>query len=387
MQFVEELREDSSAVSKGRLMSMHLRMQGMRTRNGDKELISLYRGRNRDLWPIGLQQQYATEQRQEREREASNRRAMDSWDVQDEPMTERQIQAAQRQLDDVQAMADAYLDATSSMEGPGALIGSQGFCPEGVTDELRHNAWALRHSDGRPYSAEEDLDSASTVPVHDAAGPPYPFPPRTKTKDTVELNEEQRYFSEVYTDWLEDVSNEDKKPPPIVLLHGMAGTGKSTVIDVIVDNVEEIEALQPELSPMTARMAFNHINALAMRGKTIASVIHLNNVKPYQLSEMGPGFWQQFVEENRYVKLIILDEISNVAPYVLAHIDYYFQRLTGNFSQPFGGIRVLLVGDLNQLGPVRQGVGLARAVMEMHTYLARQKESRGTKRSRSYTFP
>ena len=101
VQFVEELREDSSAVSKGRLMSMHLRMQGMRTRNGDKELISLYRGRNRDLWPIGLQQQYATEQRQEREREASNRRAMDSWDVQDEPMTERQIQAAQRQLDDV----------------------------------------------------------------------------------------------------------------------------------------------------------------------------------------------------------------------------------------------------------------------------------------------
>ncbi len=50
--------------------------------------------------------------------------------------------------------------------------------------------------------------------------------------------------------------------------------------------------------------------------------------------------------------LIIIDEISTFAPWHLARLDTLCKAATGNYEPSFGGIPVLLCGDLNQLGPV-----------------------------------
>jgi len=48
---------------------------------------------------------------------------------------------------------------------------------------------------------------------------------------------------------------------------------------------------------------------------------------------------------------IIIDEISMVSPYLLDFINQMFCELC-NCAQPFGGIMVLLIGDIVQLPPV-----------------------------------
>ena len=47
--------------------------------------------------------------------------------------------------------------------------------------------------------------------------------------------------------------------------------------------------------------------------------------------------------------LIIIDEISTFAPWHLARLDTLCKAATGNYEPSFGGIPVLLCGDLNQL--------------------------------------
>lgn len=53
----------------------------------------------------------------------------------------------------------------------------------------------------------------------------------------------------------------------------------------------------------------------------------------------------------RKVNAMIIDEISMVSPYLLDFINKMFCELH-NCALPFGGIMVLLVGDLAQLPPI-----------------------------------
>ena len=53
----------------------------------------------------------------------------------------------------------------------------------------------------------------------------------------------------------------------------------------------------------------------------------------------------------RKINVIIIEEISMVSPYLLDFINNIFCELH-NCALPFGGIMVLLIGDLAQLSPV-----------------------------------
>lgn len=51
------------------------------------------------------------------------------------------------------------------------------------------------------------------------------------------------------------------------------------------------------------------------------------------------------------IKLLIIDEISIVRNVLFTRVDSRLQQIMG-VNQPFGGISVLVVGDLNQLPSV-----------------------------------
>ena len=53
--------------------------------------------------------------------------------------------------------------------------------------------------------------------------------------------------------------------------------------------------------------------------------------------------------------LVIVEEVSNQAPWHLARLDALCRQASENIAEPFGGCLVLLVGDLTQLGPVEAG--------------------------------
>lgn len=54
----------------------------------------------------------------------------------------------------------------------------------------------------------------------------------------------------------------------------------------------------------------------------------------------------------RAIELLIIDEVSMLRADVLDAIDYRMRSVRGNFSQSFGGVQVLMIGDLYQLPPI-----------------------------------
>lgn len=54
----------------------------------------------------------------------------------------------------------------------------------------------------------------------------------------------------------------------------------------------------------------------------------------------------------RSIELLIIDEVSMLRADVLDAVDYRMRSVRGNFGKSFGGVQVLMIGDLYQLPPI-----------------------------------
>lgn len=124
----------------------------------------------------------------------------------------------------------------------------------------------------------------------------------------------------------------------VTYLNGGAGSGKSTFIKYI-----------QKLVPNSLLLAPTGIAAVNIKGRTIHSFF---KYPPSFLTESDivrpKADVCQFL---RHTNLIIIDEISMVSSNVLDAVDTSLQMAMNN-SKPFGGIPILMVGDLFQLSPI-----------------------------------
>lgn len=129
-----------------------------------------------------------------------------------------------------------------------------------------------------------------------------------------------------------------EKRKPIVFVTGGAGTGKSTFI-------REMRTRFPERN--TIVLAPTGVAALTAGGQTIHSFCRL------PLRPVGPDDVKEADEPEivKNVDLLIVDEISMVRADVFDGMER-FLRVNRKSNEPFGGIQVVLVGDLFQLPPV-----------------------------------
>lgn len=135
-----------------------------------------------------------------------------------------------------------------------------------------------------------------------------------------------------------------------LFLTGKAGTGKTTFL----------HSLSNTTSKRHVVLAPTGVAAINAGGSTIHSFFQLN-FAPFI---PGSGYaqesrerYQRFSKDKlkmlRTLDLIIIDEISMVRPDVLDAMDAVLRRLR-NPLKPFGGVQLLLIGDLRQLAPVTQ---------------------------------
>lgn len=125
---------------------------------------------------------------------------------------------------------------------------------------------------------------------------------------------------------------------PLIFVTGKAGTGKSTLITY----------LKAILDKNVVVVAPTGVAALNVKGATIHSFFQL---PPRILVEDDI---KQARDRRLYrgIDLLIIDEISMVRADVFDAIDQ-FLRLNGRFrNRPFGGVQLLVIGDLYQLAPV-----------------------------------
>jgi hypothetical protein len=136
------------------------------------------------------------------------------------------------------------------------------------------------------------------------------------------------------------IRNTDKN----IFLTGKAGTGKTTFL----------HHLKKETWKRMAFVAPTGVAAINAGGMTIHSFfqlpfrLHLPGVKREDSQRRFSG---QKISLIRSLDLLVIDEISMVRADLLDAVDEVLRRYRGN-SKPFGGVQLLMIGDLHQLPPV-----------------------------------
>jgi ATP-dependent DNA helicase PIF1 len=128
-----------------------------------------------------------------------------------------------------------------------------------------------------------------------------------------------------------------KAGAPIVFVSGKAGTGKTTFIRYLREVFNEHLVV----------VAPTGVAALNIEGATIHSFFHF---PPRVVTDDDV----ELVRDRRMyqkLSLLIIDEVSMVRADVIDAMDK-FLRKNRQSSEPFGGVQLLLVGDLFQLSPV-----------------------------------
>ncbi|MDR2836261.1 MAG: helix-turn-helix domain-containing protein [Bacteroidales bacterium] len=129
-----------------------------------------------------------------------------------------------------------------------------------------------------------------------------------------------------------------------IFLTGKAGTGKTTFLH----NLKEISTKRMIVVAPTGVAAIN------AHGVTIHSFFQI----PFgpligndRLKSEKQKISREKINIMRSIDLLVIDEISMVRADLLDAVDYVLRRYR-NRSKPFGGVQLLMIGDLQQLSPV-----------------------------------
>lgn len=128
-----------------------------------------------------------------------------------------------------------------------------------------------------------------------------------------------------------------------LFLTGRAGTGKTTFL----------RRLRTESPKRMVVLAPTGIAAINAGGVTIHSFFQLS-FAPYIPGTKVPTSYAMTKQKIALIKsidLLVIDEISMVRADLLDVVDYALRKYRRN-SKPFGGVQLLLIGDLQQLAPV-----------------------------------
>ena len=127
-----------------------------------------------------------------------------------------------------------------------------------------------------------------------------------------------------------------------IFLTGKAGTGKTTFL-------HRLRQHSPKRMVVLAPTGVAAINA---GGSTIHSFFQLP-LLPY-VPGSNLEFFRFSAQKRRIIEtldLLVIDEISMVRADLLDCVDYVLRRIRHS-SRPFGGVQMLMIGDLQQLAPV-----------------------------------
>src|SRR5690554_195694 len=151
-------------------------------------------------------------------------------------------------------------------------------------------------------------------------------------------------FSDPYKSAMEFAINTDRS----LFITGKAGTGKTTFL----------RNFREETNKQIAVVAPTGVAAINAGGTTIHSFFQL----PFTPFKPTPAWQSQLISQIkmskprrnviRELEVLIIDEISMVRADVLDAIDVVLKTIRHRQNEPFGGVQMILIGDMHQLSPV-----------------------------------
>ena len=181
---------------------------------------------------------------------------------------------------------------------------------------------------------------------------------------TRNLDEDQRQVMDIGVDFAKCISKSKKtkksiSKPPLLIIQGGAGSGKSTVIDVLSQQMEKVLRTPGDNPdhPYIIKAAFTGTAAANIKGQTLHNAF-------------GFGFGNEFFSlgdkarderrgELENLTIVIIDEFSLVKSDMLYQLDLRLREVMQSPDLVFGGLSVFLFGDILQLRPV-----MARYIFE-----------------------
>ncbi len=129
-----------------------------------------------------------------------------------------------------------------------------------------------------------------------------------------------------------------------VFITGRAGTGKSTLLEYFrATTKKEVVVLAP-----------TGVAAVNISGQTIHSFFRFKPNITLDKAKKIAGKLRKFDDDEIYQKLgiIIIDEVSMVRADLLDCVDQFLRITRKRHGTPFGGAKMIFIGDLYQLPPV-----------------------------------
>ena len=129
----------------------------------------------------------------------------------------------------------------------------------------------------------------------------------------------------------------------IVFLTGKAGTGKTTFL----------QNLRQTSKKKLAVVAPTGVAAINAGGMTIHSFFQMSFAPIIPSGTERPEVHYSAEKKDLLanLELLIIDEVSMVRPDIMDQIDLILRNVKGS-AFPFGGVQLLLIGDLSQLSPI-----------------------------------
>ena len=164
-----------------------------------------------------------------------------------------------------------------------------------------------------------------------------------------------KFVPDTHNKEFQDALNLIKYTRQSLFLTGKAGTGKSTFLRYICENIKKKHVV----------LAPTGIAAINAGGSTLHSFFKLpfHPLLPDDPNlSMQKGRIHDFFKYTKphrklleEIELVIIDEISMVRADIIDAVDRILRVYSRNLREPFGGKQLLLVGDIFQLEPVVKG--------------------------------
>lgn len=139
----------------------------------------------------------------------------------------------------------------------------------------------------------------------------------------------------------------DKNLPRQIIIQGKAGSGKSTIINAMVEKItEKFGTGSVKVCAPTGAAAIN------VDGNTMHSEFKLH-IKAQNTQLLTGQKAKKFAAENKNLKFVIIDEMSMIGAVRLWQLHCRLQELNPRSKYPFGGIFIYFLGDFRQLPPVK----------------------------------
>ena len=175
---------------------------------------------------------------------------------------------------------------------------------------------------------------------------------------TKNLDEDQRVVLEIGVDFAKSLIKSMKakktpKSPPLLIVQGGAGTGKSTVIDVLSQQMEKVlrkPGDNPD-HPYIIKAAFTGTAAANIKGQTLHSAFSFSFGNNF--FSLGDKVRDERRNQLENLQVVIIDEYSMMKADMLYQLDLRLREVKQQPDLLFGGVSVFLFGDILQLKPVK----------------------------------